>query len=226
MNDDRYRIGLKRYWCRIVVRVATFLLLSTWVFDLASNFFGDVVYRLSTPSLPPQSLFVSFLNQAEYRVVWCVALPIVLMIFERRLINWIVFAPKQERHSFSASADPLYRADLTRHWCGMFLRFSACIFLCYWCAELLTRWLEIASSYLQGGYLSFRDCIVSVNVATRHRIFWGLAFPICLLIFERHLIRWLVPAPRPGCQQCGYPIEKHMPVCPECGTNTARSDAR
>ena len=47
-------------------------------------------------------------------------------------------------------------------------------------------------------------------------------FPaIALYIFDRRIVRWLIPVTRRECHECGYPLQG-LPAastrCPECGT--------
>lgn len=51
-------------------------------------------------------------------------------------------------------------------------------------------------------------------------VLWGLA----LVVFERPLVRWLVPALPAGCPSCGYAITSaNAGTCPECGTKVDQS---
>lgn len=49
----------------------------------------------------------------------------------------------------------------------------------------------------------------------------GLLVPMLgIVVLERRLLSWLVPAPKPGCPNCGYPVKNlRSPICPECGTD-------
>lgn len=44
------------------------------------------------------------------------------------------------------------------------------------------------------------------------------AVGIALLVVRRPLVRWLLPIPRPGCPECGYPLTAGKTRCSECGT--------
>jgi hypothetical protein len=49
-----------------------------------------------------------------------------------------------------------------------------------------------------------------------------LLLVVALVLFEKHLVRWIVPMPprHPGCPTCGYSLKDlKSPICPECGTN-------
>ncbi len=43
-----------------------------------------------------------------------------------------------------------------------------------------------------------------------------------MVMFHGHVVRWIVPTPRPDhiCPKCGYSLKDlKSPICPECGTN-------
>ncbi len=56
---------------------------------------------------------------------------------------------------------------------------------------------------------------------------WALAFlipAVLLYLFDRRIVRWLIPVPRRECHECGYPLRGlHGATtrCPECGTAIA-----
>lgn len=53
---------------------------------------------------------------------------------------------------------------------------------------------------------------------------WGIAFfmpAVMLFLFDRRIVRWLIPIPRRECPECGYPLRGLSASslrCPECGT--------
>lgn len=50
----------------------------------------------------------------------------------------------------------------------------------------------------------------------------AILFATLLILFEKRIIRWLVPTPPPStaCPKCGYPMKDlRAPICPECGTD-------
>lgn len=65
---------------------------------------------------------------------------------------------------------------------------------------------------------------------------WGIALlapAITLYVFDRRIVRWLIPVPRRECHECGYPLQGlHAGTtrCPECGIPlsgaAAANDAR
>jgi len=44
---------------------------------------------------------------------------------------------------------------------------------------------------------------------------------IAMYVFDRRIVRWLIPVPRRECHECGYPLRGLAAAttrCPECGT--------
>lgn len=56
---------------------------------------------------------------------------------------------------------------------------------------------------------------------------WGVALlapAFVLFLFDRRIVRWMIPVPRRECHECGYPLRGLSPAttrCPECGTAVA-----
>ena len=50
---------------------------------------------------------------------------------------------------------------------------------------------------------------------------WGLGLALpgaAILVWNRTIVRWLIPVPRQECPQCGYAIKELTTTrCPECG---------
>ena len=60
---------------------------------------------------------------------------------------------------------------------------------------------------------------------------WAVALLIsalALYLFDRRIVRWLIPVPRRECHECGYPLRGLSPSttrCPECGTSIVPTSA-
>jgi hypothetical protein len=52
-----------------------------------------------------------------------------------------------------------------------------------------------------------------------------LAVPLALLLWERRLVRWLIPMPWRGCPVCGYETPTGVGRCPECGLDLSKDGA-
>jgi hypothetical protein len=91
--------------------------------------------------------------------------------------------------------------------CGVFT--LVCVALYFWIAVI---WGQAIRGYFGA---AFNYAYQSDEAAFLLFTFLLLAF---VLIWERQVLRWLVPLPRAECPQCGYAIKQLTTKrCPECG---------
>lgn len=111
------------------------------------------------------------------------------------------------------SATSVVRA---RYWLAAAIRVTAIAWFVVEARTIPGELIGLGAGVLAGQI--FTSGLVSVVVPLVSALLGAMVVPGLLLVFERRLVRWMVPEPRLACPSCGYPVEKlKSPVCPECG---------
>lgn len=104
-----------------------------------------------------------------------------------------------------------------RYWVVVILRGAAVVLIAVTVAQLwnaLANVVElVASGRAQLGAMNLAPFVFSLVFGPG-----ATAAAAALLVrLGPAIARWIVPLPRDGCPECGYPVPRLATTCPECG---------